>query len=77
MLFYGRVELTDNYEVDVFREQFAPLHASEGDVAVVLLARCFVKEFVEEDERKDVGIVQQIVGGARQALHDEVRKIRV
>ena len=50
--------LTNYHEVDVLREQFAPLHATQRDITVVLLARGLVKELVEEQEREDIGVVQ-------------------
>jgi hypothetical protein len=69
--------LTDDHKVDIFWEQLAPLHASQRDVAVILLTRRLVKELVEEDERKNVGVVKQVVGGAGKALYNEVGKVRV
>lgn len=69
--------LTDDHKVDIFWEQLAPLHASQRDVAVILLTRRLVEELVEEDERKHVGVVKQVVGGAGKALYNEVSEVGV
>lgn len=53
------------------------MHASQCDIAVVLLARGLIEELVEEEERKDVGIVEQVVGGASEALDNKVGEVGV
>jgi hypothetical protein len=73
----ARAALTNDDKVHVLGEQLAPLHASEGNVAVVLLAWRLVEELVEKDKGKDVGIVEEVIRCAGQALNDKVRKIRI
>lgn len=72
-----RRRLTNDHEVDILGEQLAPLHASQSNVAVVFLAWCPVEKPVVEDEREDIGVIEQIVRGASEALYDEVGEVGV
>jgi hypothetical protein len=69
--------LTDNYKVYVLRKQLSPSHALQRNVAIVLLSRCLIEEFVEEDEGQEIGVVQKVAWGIRQRLNNKVGKVSV